>query len=111
LLDHLGIHRVQAVGLSGGGITLLHMATQQPDRVEAMIAISAPPYFPPQARALQRRYSVIGTEILIPCGEGILSKLETEAGRVSSPNVETFFDYFRPYWNEIVVPSFKLIAK
>jgi hypothetical protein len=57
------------------------------------------------------RPTVIGTEILIPCGEGILSKLETEAGRVSSPNVETFFDYFRPYWNEIVVPSFKLIAK
>jgi len=54
LLDHLGIHRVKAVGLSGGGITLLHMATLQPDRIEAMIAISAPPYFPSQARALQR---------------------------------------------------------
>jgi pimeloyl-ACP methyl ester carboxylesterase len=57
LLDHLGIHRVKTVGLSGGGITLLHMAAQQPDRIEAMIAISAPPYFPPQARALQRQYS------------------------------------------------------
>ena len=56
-LDHVGIHRVKAVGLSGGGITLLHMASQQPDRIEAMIAISAPPYFPPQARALQRQYS------------------------------------------------------
>jgi pimeloyl-ACP methyl ester carboxylesterase len=57
LLDHLGIHRVKAVGLSGGGITLLHMATQQPERIDAMIAISAPPYFPPEARALQRLYS------------------------------------------------------
>ena len=57
LLDHLGIHRVKAVGLSGGGITLLHMATQQPDRIEAMIAISAPPYFPSQARVIQRQYS------------------------------------------------------
>jgi pimeloyl-ACP methyl ester carboxylesterase len=44
-------------GLSGGGITLLHMATQQPDRAEAMIAISAPPYFPSQTRAIQRQYS------------------------------------------------------
>jgi pimeloyl-ACP methyl ester carboxylesterase len=46
LLDHLGIHRMKAVGVSGDGITLLHMATQQPDRIQAMIAISAPPYFP-----------------------------------------------------------------
>jgi pimeloyl-ACP methyl ester carboxylesterase len=57
LLDHVGIHRVKAVGLSGGGITLLHMPTQQPDTIEAMIAISAPPYFPSQARTLQRQYS------------------------------------------------------
>jgi pimeloyl-ACP methyl ester carboxylesterase len=57
LLDHLGIRRVKAIGLSGGGITLLHMATQQPDRIEAMVAISAPPYFPSQARAIQRQFS------------------------------------------------------
>lgn len=57
LLDHLGIERIKAIGVSGGGITLLHMATQQPDRIAAMIAISAPPYFPPQARAVQRRYT------------------------------------------------------
>ena len=57
LLDHLGIARIKAIGLSGGGITLLHMATQQPDRIEAMIVISAPPYFPEQARAIQRQFS------------------------------------------------------
>jgi pimeloyl-ACP methyl ester carboxylesterase len=57
LLDHLGIRRVKAVGLSGGGITLLHMAIQQPDRIEAMIAISAPPYFPTQARGIHRQFS------------------------------------------------------
>lgn len=57
LLDHLGVRRFKAIGLSGGGIVLLHMATQQPDRMEAMVTISAPPYFPPQARALQRQYS------------------------------------------------------
>jgi pimeloyl-ACP methyl ester carboxylesterase len=33
------------------------MATQQPDRIEAMIVISAPPYFPEQARAIQRQFS------------------------------------------------------
>src|SRR5690348_8084486 len=34
LLDHLGIPRIKAIGLSGGGVILLHMATQQPDRIE-----------------------------------------------------------------------------
>lgn len=57
LLDHLGIRKVKAIGLSGGGITLLHMATQQPDRIDAMVVISAPPYFPEQARAIQRQFS------------------------------------------------------
>ena len=57
LLDHLGVRRAKAIGLSGGGITLLHMATQQADRIEGMIAISAPPYFPAQARAIQRQFS------------------------------------------------------
>lgn len=58
LLDHLGIRKLKAIGLSGGGITLLHMATQQPDRIEAMIVISAPPNFPEQARAIQREFSL-----------------------------------------------------
>ena len=57
LLDHLGIRTIKAIGLSGGGITLLHMAIQQPDRIEAMVVVSAPPYFPEQARAIQRQFS------------------------------------------------------
>lgn len=57
LLDHLGIQRIKAIGLSGGGITLLHMATQQPERIVAMVAVSAPPYFPAQARTLQAAFS------------------------------------------------------
>ena len=33
LLDHLALDRVQAIGMSAGANTLLHMATQQPHRV------------------------------------------------------------------------------
>jgi pimeloyl-ACP methyl ester carboxylesterase len=58
LLDHLGIERVKGIGLSGGGITLLHMATQQPHRIDAMVVISAPPYFPERAREIQRKVCV-----------------------------------------------------
>jgi pimeloyl-ACP methyl ester carboxylesterase len=57
LLDHLRIDRVKVIGLSGGGITAMHMATAAPTRVAAMVAISAPPRFPEQARAIQRVYS------------------------------------------------------
>src|SRR3982751_2991210 len=39
LLDHLGIARVKAVGLSMGAKTLLHMATAQPDRIDAMVLV------------------------------------------------------------------------
>jgi pimeloyl-ACP methyl ester carboxylesterase len=54
LLRHLRIETVKAIGLSGGGITLLHMATAVPSAIESMVVVSAPPYFPAQARAIQR---------------------------------------------------------
>jgi pimeloyl-ACP methyl ester carboxylesterase len=57
LLDALGIDRVKAIGLSGGGLALLHLATLQPDRVRSMVLVSAPPYFPAQAKAIQARFS------------------------------------------------------
>jgi pimeloyl-ACP methyl ester carboxylesterase len=57
LLDHLKIDRFKAIGLSGGGNTFLHMATQQPLRIEAMVIISATTHFPEQARAIMRRFS------------------------------------------------------
>ncbi|HXW08199.1 MAG TPA: alpha/beta hydrolase [Vicinamibacterales bacterium] len=57
LLDHLGIASVKAIGVSGGGIVLLHMATARPARLESMVIVSAPPYFPLQARAVQRQVS------------------------------------------------------
>jgi pimeloyl-ACP methyl ester carboxylesterase len=57
LLDHLGVERFQAVGISMGAKTLLHMATGQPARVVAMVLVSAAPYFPEQARAIMRQVS------------------------------------------------------
>jgi pimeloyl-ACP methyl ester carboxylesterase len=57
LLRHLKVPRVKAVGLSGGGIVLLHMATLDPSSIESMVVISAPAYFPPEARAIMRQFS------------------------------------------------------
>ena len=55
LLDELGIERVRAMGMSSGGMTLLHVATQQPERAEAMVLIGATSHFPEQARAIMRQ--------------------------------------------------------
>src|SRR5262245_31219178 len=62
LLDHLQIDRVKAIGVSGGGLALLHMATLQRARIDAMVVVSAPPYFPAQARAIQAQL----TEAALP---------------------------------------------
>jgi pimeloyl-ACP methyl ester carboxylesterase len=55
LLDHLNIAQFKAIGVSLGAKTLLHVATQQPARVEAMVLVSATPYVPEQARAIMRQ--------------------------------------------------------
>lgn len=60
LLDHLKIETFRAMGISTGGMTLLHMATRQPGRVEAMVLIGATHYFPEEARAIMRQTTVEG---------------------------------------------------
>jgi pimeloyl-ACP methyl ester carboxylesterase len=52
LLDQLGVTRFKAMGISTGGMTLLHMATQQRDRIDAMVLIGATTEFPEPARAI-----------------------------------------------------------
>lgn len=54
LLDHLGLEHVKAMGISAGGMTLLHAAARQPERIEAMAVIGAAHHFPEQARQIMR---------------------------------------------------------
>jgi pimeloyl-ACP methyl ester carboxylesterase len=57
LLDHLKIKTCKALGISGGGNVLLHLATLQPERIQAMVLVSATPFFPAQARPIMREYA------------------------------------------------------
>jgi pimeloyl-ACP methyl ester carboxylesterase len=57
LLDHLEIESCKAIGISGGGNVLLHMATKQPHRIDSMVLVSATPYFPAEARSIMRAYA------------------------------------------------------
>jgi pimeloyl-ACP methyl ester carboxylesterase len=58
LLDRLGVDHFRAMGMSTGAMTLLHSATQQPARVEAMVLLGGTTYYPERARAIIRRSTV-----------------------------------------------------
>lgn len=58
LLDALGIKQFKGMGISTGGMTLIHMATQQASRVEGMVLIGATIYFPEEAREIMRKATV-----------------------------------------------------
>src|SRR5262249_39108838 len=56
--DHLGIERCKAMGVSFGGNILLHVATRQRERVQAMVLVSSPSHFPTEARAIMAATTV-----------------------------------------------------
>jgi pimeloyl-ACP methyl ester carboxylesterase len=57
LLEHLKISRVKAIGMSLGAKTLLHLATADPQRVIAMVLVSATPRFPDPLREAAARFT------------------------------------------------------
>lgn len=75
LLDVLKIDRVRAMGISAGGMTLLHLATKYPDRVDSMVLIGATSHFHQQARDLLR---AIGAK---PPSQGDMGELKKCAHR------------------------------
>jgi pimeloyl-ACP methyl ester carboxylesterase len=56
LLDLLNVSACKGLGISGGGNVLLHMASMHPERIKAMVLVSATPYFPAQARTIMHGY-------------------------------------------------------
>ncbi len=66
LLDHLGVERVRAIGLSMGAKTLLHLATAVPERVEAMVLVSAASYFPEALRTAAAQFTEEALDRLPP---------------------------------------------
>ena len=54
LLDQLDIDSINAIGSSMGAMTLLHAATQQRERIKAMVLVGGSPYLPESARVIFR---------------------------------------------------------
>jgi pimeloyl-ACP methyl ester carboxylesterase len=57
LLDQLGIDSFSAIGTSMGAMTLLHAATLQRERINAMVLVGGSSYLPESARVIYRRSS------------------------------------------------------
>jgi pimeloyl-ACP methyl ester carboxylesterase len=54
LLDQMGVKSFKAIGASSGAMALVHMATQQPSRIEAMVLVGGTDQIGPEVRALLR---------------------------------------------------------
>jgi pimeloyl-ACP methyl ester carboxylesterase len=54
LLDSLRLPRVRAIGISAGGMTLLHVATRHPGRIERLVLVGATTAFVDQTREFLR---------------------------------------------------------
>jgi pimeloyl-ACP methyl ester carboxylesterase len=88
LIRHLGLTRVKAIGLSGGGIVLLHIATTDAMAIHSMVIVSAPPYFPEQVRTAQRKLS----ETVL--GETAMSQMRRSHAR-GDAQIRELFSYSR----------------
>jgi pimeloyl-ACP methyl ester carboxylesterase len=58
LMDQLSIDRFKAIGHCSGAMILLHMATQQPERLESMVLIRSSMYTSEEDRAWARQLEV-----------------------------------------------------
>ncbi|OYU95486.1 MAG: alpha/beta hydrolase [Bacteroidetes bacterium B1(2017)] len=65
LLESIGVSEFSAMGMSTGGMVLLHMATKQVSRINSIVLISATSHFPNEARAIMQRvsYATMPTEV------------------------------------------------
>lgn len=58
LLDRLEIARFAGIGFSSGAMTLLHMVTQQPTRIDAMILMGGTFSFTNESRAIYQEFTM-----------------------------------------------------
>ena len=91
LLDALGLPRVRAVGISTGGMTLLHAATAAPERFERLVVVGVGTAFPDETRAWVRETTLdaMPPEVaasFVACA----ARGETQAVRVAVARSESF---------------------
>ena len=81
LPDHLGVGTFKGLGVSAAANVLLHIAARYPERVKALVLVSATTHFPEQARRIMRSYSI-----------DLLPEIEKEKMRHRHPGGEAQID-------------------
>lgn len=97
--DRLGIERFSAVGVSSGGMALLHTAISAPSRVSDLVVVSATTRFTDQARRAMRRASFetmpsVARAIYEECasrGRGQISSLLSQFGALADDHEDVNF--------------------
>jgi pimeloyl-ACP methyl ester carboxylesterase len=113
LLDRENIEKVRAVGLSGGANVLLHLAAEQPERVEAMVLASPTLRFPDATRALMRQ---MAAKMPSPWRERALTladsqdDLRTDLSPIRARTLVVYGDHDALYPVEIGVEIFRQIT-
>ncbi|MES2904682.1 MAG: alpha/beta hydrolase [Pseudomonadota bacterium] len=90
LLDQLGLKNIRAMGISAGGMTLLHLTAKYPDRVKTMALIGATNQFGDQARR------VIKGEVSAPLPKEVRDMFDSCASR-GQPQVRDLMAQFQSF--------------
>ena len=90
LLDKLGLRNIRAMGISAGGMTLLHLTRKYPGYVDIMAVIGATSRFVDQTR------KVIRGEIAAPPPKEVTDMFDTCASR-GQPQVRDLMAQFRSF--------------
>jgi 3-oxoadipate enol-lactonase len=84
VLDACGVARAHLCGLSLGGMTAMHIATQWPDRVLKIALCSTSPYMPPR-ESWDERIRTVTEQGMKPLIETILGRWFTPEFRTAEP--------------------------
>ena len=99
LLDHLQVKKVRCIGHSAGGITLLYMAKEQPERIEAMALVASAHRISAKGRQLlqDEKFEYLDTETksfyraMHPQGDKQIKRLFTQLHGIAKDNQEFVF--------------------
>jgi pimeloyl-ACP methyl ester carboxylesterase len=99
LLDSLGIARFKAVGISSGGMTLLHAARRAPERIERLVAVGVGTSMSDETRAWVRKTTLstlppevaAGFRACSARGETQAAGLAAQFGRFADASVPDVF--------------------
>lgn len=90
LLDQLGLKNIRAMGISAGGMTLLHLSVKYPGRVDTMALIGATNQFGEQARR------VIKGEVSAPMPKEVQEMFDKCASR-GQPQIRELMAQFQGF--------------